>query len=113
MKNGQVVYFKQVKLSTARKAPEFGFQGHGFGVFLGHVPPFQKEPPAEHLLRAMGAIGFVTFDDVAELLGSEQGQLCVKGFEKKYYGSLAIPVPDASAEPESTPDEKPGDQIVS
>ncbi len=30
--------------------------------------------------------GFVSFDDIGELLGPETGKLCVALFERKYYG---------------------------
>lgn len=87
--NGDVVFFKKAKKSTKRTSPEIGFKGHAFGVLLGHVPPFAKDPPPEHLLRLMGTIGFLTFDNVAEFLGDEAGQKCVKAFEDKYYGKEA------------------------
>lgn len=89
MQNGDVVFFTEAKSSSARKALKVKFKGHAFGVLLGHVPPFQKDPPAEHLLRLMGQIGFVSFDDVGELLGNEEGAKLVALFEDKYYGKIA------------------------
>lgn len=89
MQNGDVVFFTEAKDSSARKALKVRFKGHAFGVLLGHVPPFQKDPPAEHLLRLMGQIGFVSFDDVGELLGNEEGAKLVKLYEDKYYGKAA------------------------
>lgn len=86
MKNGDVVFFKKAKRSSARKAHEEEFKGHGFGVMLGHVPPFVKDPPPEHLIRLMGTIGFVSFDDVGRLLGDEQAKLLVQKYEDAYYG---------------------------
>ncbi len=78
MKNGDVVFFKMAQDSShPRKSKKIQFKGMGFGVFLGHVPPFQKDPPPEHLLRLMG---------VAEFLGDEMGAKCVQMFEDKYYG---------------------------
>jgi len=100
MKNGDVVYFKKAKHSSKIKdKTEITFKGMGFGVLLGHVPPFQKDPPASHLLKLMGTIGFLTFDDVAEFLGDEMGSKCVKAFEDKYYGKL-IPASEAVVEVE-------------
>jgi hypothetical protein len=61
MKNGDVVFFKVAKKGSHRKAQSVEFKGHGFGVLLGHVPPFQKDPPPEHLIRLMGTIGFPNF----------------------------------------------------
>lgn len=88
MKNGDVVFFKRAKEGSARKAPEVQFKGYGFGVMLGHVPPFAKDPPPEHLLRLMGTVGFVSFDDVGEMLGPESGHQLIKKFEDKYYGKV-------------------------
>jgi hypothetical protein len=86
MKNGDVVFFKNAKSGSARNAPEVQFKGMGFGVLLGHVPPFQKDPPPDQLLGMMGQIGFLSFDDVGEFLGNESGAACVAKFEDKYYG---------------------------
>ena len=97
-KNGDVVFFKSAKKGSARKAPEGRFKGYGFGVLLGHVPPFQKDPPAAELLRLMGSIGFVSFDDVAEFLGNEFGAQCVTKFEDKYYGKVIFQT-DADGNP--------------
>ena len=89
MNQGDVVYFKLAQDSSHRKSKKITFKGMGYGVFLGHVPPFQKDPPPAHLIRQMGQIGFVTFDDVAQILGDEQAALVVKKFEEKYYGEEA------------------------
>lgn len=95
MKIGEVVFFQVAKTSSARKAPAVKFQGHGFGVLLGYVPPFQKDPPPEMLLRIMGNIGFLSFDDVGEFLGAEAGTEVVKKFEDKYYGKVVDPTTQA------------------
>lgn len=86
MKPGNVLFFKTAKEGSHRKAREFNFKGTGFGVFLGHVQPFGKDPSPEVLVNLMGSIGWVTFDDVAELLGTEQGKLLLEKYEDKYYG---------------------------
>jgi hypothetical protein len=98
MKSGEIVYFKTAKRDSKRKTPLAQFKGLGFGVFLGHLPPFAKEPQVDHLHRMMGAIGFLRFDDVAEFLGDEFGETCVKKFEDKYYGK-EIPAPAPVEEP--------------
>jgi hypothetical protein len=85
-KQGDAVFFKKAKNGTKRSSVEIGFKGYGFGVFLGHVPPFQKDPPVEHLFRVLGTIGFLTFDNVAEFLGDEAAAKCVRLYEDKYYG---------------------------
>lgn len=103
--NGDVVFFKKAKKSTSRKAPEATFKGYGFGVMLGHVPPFAAEPPPQHLLRLMGTVGFLTFDDVAEFVGDENAKECVKKFEDKYYGKEAQ---DAAPEVSTAPTDSSG-----
>lgn len=90
VKLGSVIFFRKGKMSTKKSAREFQFQGHAFGVLLGHVPPFQKEPPQEHMFRLMGTIGFLTFDDVAEFCGDEMGAKAIKKFEEKYYGQFTV-----------------------
>jgi hypothetical protein len=85
-KPGDTVFFKKAQTKSRKNSEGCEFKGMGFGIFLGHVPPFQKDPPIEHLMRIMGTAGFLTFDDVAEFLGNEQGSECVKKFEDKYYG---------------------------
>lgn len=89
MKNGDVVYFKEAKEDLARKGKRVQFRGHAFGVLLGHVGPFQKAPPPEHLLRLMGQIGFISFDDIGLFLGDELAEKVVKSFEDRYYGKEA------------------------
>lgn len=89
-KPGDAVFFKKGKKDTKRKSIEGTFKGYGFGVFLGHVPPFQKDPPLEHLMRLMGTIGFLTFDDVGEFLGTEHAAKCVQMYEDKYYPKIEV-----------------------
>ncbi len=86
MKNGDIVFFKVAKPASHRMAPLTQFKGHGFGILLGHVPPFQKDPPIEYVFRQLGVHGFLTFDDVGEFLGVEAAAECVRKFEDKYYG---------------------------
>lgn len=86
---GDVVYFKTAKKESGPKAHAMTFQGHGFGVFLGHVPKMMPDPNPTHLLRMMGQIGFLTFDDVGAFLGEESAKICVKMYEDKYYGKEA------------------------
>lgn len=93
---GQVVFFKKSRAGSARKAPEVEYKGHGFGLMLGHVPPFQKDPPLEHILRILGSLGFLTFDDVGEFLGNEAGALVVKKYQEKYYGEATAEAEEAA-----------------
>lgn len=90
-KPGDIVFFKRGKKNSQRKTPEVQFNGHAFGIMLGHVPPFQKDPPQAHVLRLMATVGFISFDDVGIFLGPEALVDCVKKFELKYYGQQ-IPV---------------------
>lgn len=83
---GDVVYFKKVTREIKRRSQEIGFKGgHGFGVMLGIVPPFQKEPAEGTLLQLMGQVGFMSFDDVKEFIGEDQMKVCVEKFKVKYY----------------------------
>lgn len=97
---GDVMFFKTAKKESRRNAKEMKFKGHGFGVFLGHVPPFMPDPDPAQLIRMMGQIGFLTFDDVATFLGDEMAAKCVKMYEDKYYGQEAQ---DAATEVPTSP----------
>lgn len=89
---GDVVFFKIVKKSSRHnKFKEIAFKGHGFGVLLGIVPPFAQDPPESHLMRLMGAAGYLSFDDVADFFGNEIGAQAVTKFEDKYYGKVVEP----------------------
>lgn len=99
MKNGDIIYFKEAKVSTALKAPIAQFKGHAFGILLGYVPPFQKDPTAGMAIRLLGEVGFISFDDIIELAGKQTCELLQKKFIEKYYGKLAqaepvLPPPD-------------------
>jgi hypothetical protein len=85
-KMGNVVYFKEAAKGVAKSALRAKAQGHFFGILLGYVPPFQKEPPVSHMLRIMGEAGFLSFDDVGEILGDKVAAEVVRKFELKYYG---------------------------
>lgn len=93
---GDVVFFKKFKKSARQnKLHEIGFKGggHGFGVLLGIVPPFQQDPPEYILARLMGEAGFLSFDDVSRFLGAEAGVKCVESFKDTYYGPETDPPP--------------------
>lgn len=91
MKPGDLVFFKRARETGQRKSPEYEFKGYGFGIMLGALHPFQKDPPAAHILRMLGTVGFVSFDDVGELLGAEAGTKLVSLYEDKYYGKIVDP----------------------
>lgn len=84
-RSGDIVYFKEGKKGSSRKAHGARFKGHGIGVFLGHVGPFEKEPSADEAIKLIGACGYLSFDDVADFLGDEQAHICVKKYEERYY----------------------------
>ncbi len=113
IKSGDLVYFKRAKKESKRKSHEFEFKGLGFGVYLGALPPFGKEPDGSQIFRMMGAIGFLTFDDVAEFLGDdEHGATCVKKFEDKYYGKVIPGLPPEEAPVEANPEESKSEIIL-
>lgn len=85
LRTGDCVFFSEVKTSTHRKAQAVRFKGFGFGLLLGIVPPFGKDPGPVDFFRLMGQAGYLSFDDVGEFLGPEVGVEILKQFEKKYY----------------------------
>lgn len=88
--NGTVVYFKHAKTTTTGgKKRLFEFQGLGFGIFLGHVPPLFPEPAREIIISAMGQIGYISFDDITEFAGKEMGELLIQKWTDKYTKILA------------------------
>jgi hypothetical protein len=93
-RKADVCYFKTAKNGSHRKANSATFKGHGFGMFLGHVPPFGKDPTPQELIMLVGSCGWLTFDDVAEFLGDEAGKHCVAAYEAKYYGKQEPAVND-------------------
>lgn len=85
IKNGDVVYFKRARaVLHGGKKKEMEFDGHGYGIFLGHVPDFMPPPPKEIVLSAMGAIGFVSWDDLTELVGKETVEKIIPQWQEKY-----------------------------
>ena len=90
-------------MDTHRKTGDWVFKGaHGFGILLGTVPMFGKEPSPVDLLKLMGTVGFLSFDNVAEFLGDEQAEICVKKFEDKFYGKVVETKPgDVLPDPEN------------
>lgn len=88
MKPGDVVYFRRAKKESGPEGKFVEFVGHGFGVILGVLPPNQPAPNPVTLLRGMGQIGFLSFDDVKSILGDEMFEKCIEGYQDKYYGKV-------------------------
>ena len=102
IKPGDVVFFKAATTSAeSGKARGVAFKGHGFGLMLGLLPPLAKDPPAIDLLRLMGTIGFISFDDIKDFLGKELMEDAVKQFEDRYYGVEAGPQNDENSPPQA------------
>jgi hypothetical protein len=89
MKNGDIVFFQLAKKGSHRKSPVGKFNGHAYGLLLGHVPLFHKDPPMDQVMRQLGAVGYVRFDDIAEFLSEEQAAIVVQKFTDKYWGKEA------------------------
>jgi len=83
---GSVLFFKRVKTSKLKAAPEYSFQGTGFGLLLGMVADHEKEPNLRDVFCILGKLGFVSLDDVGHFLGKEQMEEVVKKLELKYWG---------------------------
>lgn len=114
LKPGDCAFFKKAKEGTKYKDKEVIFQGFGYGILLGHCPPGTPAPPVSHLIRNMGAVGFVSFDDIGHFLGPAQAEECVKKFELKYYGKEYTEEErrDAALNPPEGPKEEPKSNIV-
>lgn len=93
---GDLIFTQEFKKNSGRKSDRFKVKGHVFAIALGQLPPFAKDPPAEHLFRLMGTIGFLRFDEVADFLGDEMAKTCVEKFEAKYYGRPLTPEEQAA-----------------
>ena len=89
MKIGELVFFHKAQNSSGRKAQAVILNGIGFGILLGEVPPLHqgKDPPPEYIFRALGSIGFASFDDLAELAGLDEKtmQEVLAKWNAKYY----------------------------
>ncbi len=95
---GDIVYFRYARKNTNLKQPVAQFKGHGFGMFMGHVPPGAPEPHPLILIRQMAASGFISFDDVIEFLGKETGDLVVKKCTEKYWPESVVKSEEPSQE---------------
>lgn len=87
---GDVVFFKRARGGLSARDRFAEFQGHGFGILLGHVPSDAPVPPLLLVLRQMGSFGFISFDDVIQLMGKEIGDQLALKFAEKYYGKEVI-----------------------
>lgn len=84
LKSGAIVYFPVCHKTTKPQAQPYVFQGKGFGVFLGVTPHGFPDMTREMIPAMMAGIGWVSFEDVAELLGEEQLKLLEQKFRDKY-----------------------------
>ncbi len=82
--NGMLVFFGTCKKSAHRKAMKFSFKGHAFGIMLGVVPLFGKEPDRKAVVARLAGVGFVLLDDVADFLGDEAVATFTDKFHEKY-----------------------------
>lgn len=99
VKPGQVVFFPACRKSTRPNSQTMIFKGNGFGVFMGVVPQGMGEPTKEMLPPLLAGIGWVSFEDVFELLGEEQFKLLETKFREKY----EIAAGDEAAKPAEAP----------
>lgn len=105
LKPGNVVFFNVCKKSTKQNSEPMVIKGHGFGVFLGVVPQFAPEPTREMMDPLLAGVGWVSFENVYELLGEEQFKILETKFREKYgleeakEGEPTPDVPPPKAEP--------------
>jgi len=89
---GNLVYFKEIQTSSRPKnAVKAKFKGCGYGILLGYIPPFGKDRDLLGLISDLGAIGYVSFDDIAEFVSPEIGAEILKKFEEKYLKQAEVP----------------------
>lgn len=98
VQNGDLVYFKTIQKNSRPDSMKAVFKGMGFGMLLGEVPPFVKDPTPDQLLAIMGGYGFCLFDDIAEFLGEDVAKQVVEKHAAKYAASLQAPVEKAPIE---------------
>lgn len=98
LKPGAVVFFPVAKKSTKANSEPLVFRGHGFGVFLGVVPQFAVEPTREMMDTLLSGVGWVSFENVFEMLGEEQFRILEQKFRAKYELE-AMTEEEAKAEP--------------
>ena len=111
IQNGDVIYFKDIKTGTRKNAIGARFKHFGWGLLLGAIPPFGKEPQLDDLIRSMGTIGYIAFDDVGEFLGDEMGAKALAAFEAKYYKTKPVEEVKEGETP-ATPEAQPGEGAV-
>lgn len=106
LKPGDIGFFKRVKDTSSDHGRYTEFKGHGFGILLGAVPPGAQDPPQSFLTALMAQLGWVTLDEVKNLLGEASVDALVRALEKKYF--------HAEAPKETTPPEpeKPASSII-
>lgn len=97
LKPGDVGFFERASNQPSKFPGSYKFSGWGFGVVLGCVPPGMPPPPASHLFRIMGNAGFVSLDDVTELLGEQAAKVLIHNFEMKYYGRTSAQADEPGA----------------
>lgn len=94
---GQVVFYPLCAKTTRPGTSPYVFQGHGFGVHLGVAGLGQPEPTKYMVPILMAGIGWVSFEEVRELLGEEACNTLMDKFRAKY----------EAKEEESKPEDKP------
>ena len=62
----------------------FSFRGQAFGILLGVVPQFGKDPTREQVIPLLAGVGFVLLDDVADFLGEEAAAKFTEKIHERY-----------------------------
>lgn len=107
-KPGAVVYFKKcLRRPTSKSDWVAAKVGYNFGVLLGSVAPHTPDPTPNIIAKMMSGSGYVSFDDVIEMLGQERFAELLKKMELKYcpQGQALPQAPkllDANGKPLST-----------
>lgn len=85
IKMGDVVFFRAVTPFPNSNEDIFVFKGIGFGILLGQLPvEFKGCPSKAQIIATLAALGFLTFDDLQEFIGSEGLKDVIKKLKEKY-----------------------------
>lgn len=106
LKPGGVVFFPTCKKTAKPNGQVYVMKGHGYGVFLGVVPMGHPEPTREMMDPLLAGVGWVSFENVIELLGEDQFKILEEKFRAKYDMDQDIEGPSTAEPSIALPPEK-------
>jgi hypothetical protein len=87
LKQGDIAFFREIKLEPRRNAKDIKFTNgiFGFGLMLGAHAPGMAPLTENSFMTLMGQCGFLSFDNLKEFIGEEEMNICIKKFQDKYH----------------------------